>query len=66
MRRDIGARARMKDLAHGVIFAAAGIFKRRFDKKDGPSPHEKCYFLLDMNFLVKDITNIIQNFTRRS
>jgi hypothetical protein len=43
---------------------AADFFKRRFlKKKDGPSPHEKFPFLLDMSFLVKEIPNLTSNFT---
>jgi hypothetical protein len=31
-------------------------------KVDGYIPHEKCPFLLNMDFLVKEITNLTSNF----
>jgi hypothetical protein len=37
---------------------AVDFFKRRFSKKDGLITHEKCHFLLDMDFPLKEITNL--------
>jgi hypothetical protein len=34
-----------------------------FDEKGWTIPHEKFYFLLDMNFLKEEITNLASNFT---
>jgi hypothetical protein len=36
-----------------------------FGKKGWTIPHEKCTFLLDMDFLVNEIADLISNFVRR-
>jgi hypothetical protein len=41
----------------------AEFFNPRFLKKGWTKLYEKCHFLLDMNFLVKKITNSTSNFT---
>jgi hypothetical protein len=38
---------------------AAALFKPRLLKKDGSSPYEKCHFLLNVDFFVKEIANLI-------
>lgn len=36
-----------------------------FQKKDGPSPTEKCHFLLEMDFLLKEMTNLASKFYKK-
>jgi hypothetical protein len=44
---------------------AGGLFNPRSLKKGWAIPHEKCHFLLDMYFLMTEITNLTSNFTQR-
>jgi hypothetical protein len=39
------------------------LFQTPLFEKEWTIPHEKCHFLLGMDFLVKEITNLTSNFT---
>jgi hypothetical protein len=41
----------------------ADFFKRRLLKKGWAIAHEKCHFLVDMDFIEKKITNLTSNFS---
>jgi hypothetical protein len=41
------------------------FFNSRFLQKRRTIPHEKCHFLLGMNFLDEEITKLTSNFTER-
>jgi hypothetical protein len=43
---------------------AGRLFNPRALRKGWAIPHEKCHFLLDIYFLMKEITNLTSNFTR--
>jgi hypothetical protein len=47
----------VRNMQKGCQFSNAA-----FLKKDGHIPHEKCHFLSDMDFLVKEIANLTSNF----
>jgi hypothetical protein len=41
------------------------FFQTPLLKKAWTIPHEECHFLLNMDYIVKEMTNLISNFTYR-